>query len=279
MSIHPNIFNAQFDPANRYSRSDPIDLVGTQEPFTHGAGAHGGVVEPFPYNPSSPDPHGTATSMTGHSSEGAYNPRSSYGQMTMPEARNYMPGGNWGGYGGDGYATAAGIGAGAVAGAAGVGAYNAASGYPGRNSYGQGDGQNYDYRSEGTSQSGDNSSYGAAGIGAGIGALTPAAVAKQREAAQERERAQGHSRQQSWGSGYGGPSYGGGSGQPLSPTHEHEYENEGGAYGGNSNANASPSASGARPVSGAFSDGADGRPSSVYQHTDGGVVPEEIPPK
>lgn len=182
--------------------------------------------------------------------------------MTMPEARNYMPGGNWGGYGNDGYATAAGIGAaGAGAGAAGIGAY-AARGYPNRNSYGDG----YDYRSESTSQSGDRD-------GGVLPALTPAATAKQREAAQERERAQGHSRQQSWGSGgHGGPSYAGGpsGSQPLSPTHERDESDAGaGAYGGMST----------RPTSGAFSDGGDGRPGSVYQHTDAGAAPEEIPPK
>lgn len=231
--------DAQFDPAHRYSHGNPIDLVGNSanEPFTHGAGAAGGAIEPFPFtNPSSPQnmsqglshegyaggPVGPGSS-SAHGPEGGYNPRMSYGdygQMAMPDARNYAPGGGagaagpggWSGYGGDGYATAAGIGAGgaaaAAAGAAGIGAFNNRHQQQQQQGY-----SGYDYRSESTSQSGDsayppsnsaNGNNGFGGSGLGMTALTPAAIAKQREATggafAAGRQGQGHAQQPSWGS-------------------------------------------------------------------------------
>ena len=228
---------------------------GANEPFTHGAGAAGGAIEPFPYtNPSSPQNMSQGLSHEGGyaggpgsgSAHGDYgNPQSSMSHrlsypsmpMSMPDARDYAPGTGAGGpgagwgYGGDGYATAAGIGAGAAAGAAGIGAFNNRNQpqhqqqQPYHPSHQQGY-SGYDYRSESTSQSGD-SQYppSSGGHGLGMTALTPAALAKQREATGGGR----HQSQPSWGtapaqgtSGSGAPyghqqSYQQGPSSPTSP--------------------------------------------------------------
>lgn len=283
----------KFDPAHRYSRGDPIDLVGGGgAPFTHGAaGAAGGAIEPFPFtDPSSPQNMSQGLSHEGyagpgsssaHGPDGGYTPRMSYGdygQMAMPDARNYAPGGagaggggGWSGYGGDGYATAAGMGAAgaaAGAGAAGIGAFNNRNQAQAQHGY-----SGYDYRSESTSQSGDSAyppssggGHGFGGAGMGMTALTPAAIAKQREATGGGR----HAQQPSWGSqpgasGSGAP-YGYSSGQgPSSPTAQTQDE---------------------RRQSGPYSDDQQhgDRQSGVFVHRDMDDVPEhalgdELPPQ
>lgn len=275
-----------FDPAHRYSRADPLDLVGggANEPFTHGAGAAGGAIEPFPYtNPSSPQNMSQGLSHDGYApgpgSSSAHGAGGDYGysQMSMPDARNYAQGGGLGwGYGGDGYATAAGVGAGAAAGAAGaagIGAFNNRH-QPPQHQQGY---SGYDYRSETTSQSGDSQYPPSSGHGFGMGMtpLTPAAIAKQREAQGGSMGRMSHQSRPSWGQGQGaGPSGSGGYGQPM---HDAPGQGQGPS---------SPTSQG-RPASGVYSDehqpGMNHRESGVFVHRDMEDVPEstmpdELPP-
>lgn len=105
-----------FDPGNRHSVADPIDLLAPSvpnvgNPETAGlAATHSPHVDPFPYGPDS-------------AANQAYDPYS-HAPMQMPDHNNYL-GGGYGAYGGGdgGYAVAA-MG-GAAAGAAGAGAYSA----------------------------------------------------------------------------------------------------------------------------------------------------------
>lgn len=294
-SCHERLMlTSQFDPApaNRYSRSDPLDLTGggpVNEQF--GAGSHGGHVEPFPYtHPTSPQASTAGEQFDPY--QQAAN-RSSWLQqpMQMPDAHQYAAqgpgaaaggpggsgvGGGW--YGNDGYAVAAGMaGAGLGAGAGAAAGAAAARGYD--------QSTDRDYRSETASQGGESSAYGGYGNQQqqqqrqSLPPLTPAALAKQREANGGRQPYQTH---QSYGSrqSYGsspGPSGGGGAGgygpAPTSP-------------GGLSSNMPHQSQSGASP---SIAEEADRRRSSnfsegrsVYQHADmpgQDEEPVEIPPK
>lgn len=193
--------------------------------------------------------------------------------MQMPDANQYIgggPGGGGGGgggggwYGNDGYGVAAAMGAGA--GAAGIGAGAAAArGYSNHQQPSE-----RDYRSETGSQGGESSAYGGYGHSTPQSQppLTPAALAKQREAA-GRQGYQSHSSRTSHGSGMmGGPS--GSGGAAMLPSTSEGY-NDGPGSG-----ETSPGV-GDRRSSAAFSDGR-----SVYQHADmPGQDAEvtEIPPK
>jgi len=151
-----------FDPANRHSVHDPIDLLAPAVPAVgnasdQGAAGPGPRVDPFPYA-GAPTQSGQAN----------YDPYS-HAPMQMPDARNYLSGGqgSYPGYGQGlgaegGYGAAAALGAGAGAGGAAAGAY-AASRY---------------------STSDDQSTPGTASVNP----PNSAAAAKQREAAAERQR-------------------------------------------------------------------------------------------
>jgi hypothetical protein len=203
-------------------------------------------IDPFPYEQSTSPPHSEA-------GYGNFDPYS-HAPMQMPDARNYMASGGYPGYGMEGgYGVAA---AGAGAGAAGVAGYEA--------------GRDRDFQSE-YSESTSHTSGGPSGSNSGNGSmapLTPAAVAKQREAQAERDRNRMSM------TGYGNQPSGSAQGQY-------------GQYPGESQAPAAPSSpplDGDRRTSAALSDG--GR-STIYQHTDMGSVPDEgeeegpseIPPK
>lgn len=248
-----------------------MDLASGPGVSEHFAGGTGGQIEPFPYsNPAPAAPPGGGE---------AYDPyqqaanRSSWGpntmaSMQMPDARNYAGGGD-GWYGNDGYGVAAGM---AGAGAAGIGAGAAAArGYD--HHHQQQQPTERDYRSETGSQGGESSAYGGYGNPQPQSQppLTPAALAKQREAAGNRQAYQSHSSRTSHGSGgLGGPS-GSGAGY-LTPTAE-----------GNGGDHLAPTAESGSPgvedrrSSAQFSNGGQ----SVYQHADmpGQDEVTEIPPK
>jgi len=212
----------QFDPGNRHSVSDPLDLlapsvpnVGGLGPTSAGAASSAPQIDPFPYG--SPEQH-------------SYDPYA-HAPMNMPDARDY---GGYGGYGHQdgGYGVAAGLGAGAGAAAAGAGAA----------AYGAGAGRDRDHDYASSQDHGSQSQQH-------YNQTSPAAAAKQREAGMERQRA----RMSGGYDGAAGPS-------------GNRYSHEG-------------------PMSDDRRTSTD--PSTVYQHTDYGSVPDEdgeegpseIPPK
>lgn len=211
-----------FDPGNRHSMSDPLDLLAPSVPNvgpTAGPAGSAPRVDPFPYG----------------SPEHSYDPYS-HAPMQMPDARDY--GGSYNTFGGHndgGYGVAAGLG-----GAAGMGAA----------AYGAGG-----YDDDGYSHSNyTTSDHNAAGIGAGAaaGGASAAAIAKQRESAMERQR-----QRQSAGFDQSGMAAGGSGNRPSTEGRMSDHDRR-----------------------------ASTGPSTVYEHTDYGSVPDEeedgpseIPPK
>lgn len=249
-----------FDPGNRHSVSDPLDLLAPSVPDVGGGGSGGGAaghggsapqVDPFPYggNPAN---------------SAAYDPYS-HAPMQMPDAQQYAAqgahnpyGGYTGGSGEGGYGAAAAYGA--LGGAAGIGAGAAAYDHSRHGDYRSETGHStstytspYPDHSPTSSPHPSQGGFGGAGYGAGAAgaALSPAAAAKQREAAAERERQRMRMSQMHGGSS-GGQSYGAGhsGNQPPSPSTEPSTDD--------------------RRASGMSDTGR-----SVYQHTDMGSVPDE----
>ena len=176
---------SQFDPGNRHSVSDPLDLLAPSVPNVGGLGAGAGAgaaanhhVDPFPYGaPEQQQQH--------------YDPYS-HAPMQMPDARDYGGYNNYdlgheGGYGADGgYGVAAGMGGAAAAGLAGAGAYGASRRH-------HDDEQRYD-----EDQNRYTSSHGH-GPSSPPQGYPSAAASKQREADMERQR-----NRQSYDQGVGG---------------------------------------------------------------------------
>ena len=272
-----------FDPGNRHSVSDPIDLLAPSVPNVGSptaANAQPGVnsprVDPFPYGGAAAGAAGAGAlagaaagshgSHPGSPEQQAYDPYAAPQPMQFPDARNYMSTGGYGGsYGGGGMdggygAAAAG---GGMAGGAAAGGY-AEGQFDPRFAPSQSAPSNYS-RSSG----GALSPHGAGGMGqganvppvpplAGAAGMSSGAIAKQREATAERERLR-----QSAGF------------QPTSPV--------AGSAGAGAAAGAAAGGSGAAGAAAGSRSSVDGtgegdarRSSSggVYQHTDYGSVPE-----
>ena len=187
----------QFEPVNRHSVHDPIDLISPTVPNVGGltpTGEHPNPlsprVDPFPYGAAAA---GAAGAGAGAASMGAYNnPQAAYDPyghptMHMPDANDYAVN-SGGGYGygphDGGYGVAAGMGAGAAAVGAGAAGYGASRGYGDPRSPTASAPSQYSASSTGGNQT---SPPPLPALGAPAG-MSAAALAKQREAANQSQR-------------------------------------------------------------------------------------------
>ena len=186
-----------FDPGNRHSVHDPIDLLAPAVPNVGsptsgtGPGVNSPRVDPFPYGGAAA---GAAAGVAAahHPGSPEQQPYGPYAQnphpsMQFPDARNYMVGGGNGGYG---YGGATDGGYGAAAGGAAADGYGEGE-YDQRYAPSQSASSNYSHPSQALSPRGA----GAGGQNvppvpplAGSAGMSAAALAKQREATVERER-------------------------------------------------------------------------------------------
>ena len=281
-----------FDPTNRHSVHDPIDLLAPAVPnvgsptSASGPGVNSPRVDPFPYGGAAAGVGaagvaGAAAAAHHHGSpeQQQYDPYAAnpHPSMQFPDARNYMVNAGSGGYGyggaaDGGYGAAAGMAGGAAAGGAAAG-YGAGE-FDQRYAPSQSAPSTYSRTTEPFSPP-----HGAgAGVGgqnvppvpplAGGAGMSAAALAKQREAAVDRERL----RQSA--------------GFPTSPSASPTAGVGGATAGGSGLAAAAASRT---SVDGRTDDDmARSSSGAVYQHTDYGSVPEvedaedqgpsEIPP-